>query len=227
MRLINPMNSQADELIDAQVFHSTRLQASDEIGRDPVNARGDQLMRLRMRVSQLLKLADEIWRHSMNPEGNQLIEIQVLVALLFQLLHPLRRGPMNSHGDELVRVGLIARLFETANHFRGHAMNLESDELVGVQLLQVFGFDVPGEFQTDIVDGHRPLFIFVNPFETERLHLRQVLRVSYEMKQPRALAVMQKPLAVEFSGVPRDRKMNLLSPGFGKIQSREIACRPV
>src|SRR5207244_13116376 len=106
-------------------------------------------------------------------------------------------------------------------------MNLESDELVGVQLLQVLGFDVPGEFQTDIVDGHRPLFVFVNPFETERLHLRQVLGVSYEMKQPRALAVIEKPLALEFSCIPRDRKMNLLSPGLGEIQSREIACRPV
>src|SRR5437667_350125 len=30
---INPMDSQADELIDAQVFHPTRLQPGDEVGR--------------------------------------------------------------------------------------------------------------------------------------------------------------------------------------------------
>ena len=57
-------------------------------------------------------------------------------------------------------------------------MNLESNELVRVQSLQVFGFDVPGEFQADIVDGHRPLFVAVDPFETERLHLLRILRVS-------------------------------------------------
>src|SRR5229473_3393483 len=97
-------------------------------------------------------------------------------------------------------------------------MNLESNELVRVQSLQVFGFDVPGEFQADIVDSHRPLFVAVDPFETERLHLLWILRVSCEMKQPRALAVLQKPFAFEFSGIPRDRKMNFLPPGLGKIQ---------
>ena len=54
------MNSQADELIDAQIFHSTRLQPGDEVGRHSMNAHGDQLIRLRMRVTQLLKLADKI-----------------------------------------------------------------------------------------------------------------------------------------------------------------------
>src|SRR5437870_13894367 len=94
MRLINPMISQADELIDAQVFHSTRLQASAEIGRDSENAHGDQLIGLGMSVSQLLKLADAISRHSMHPEGNQLVEVQVLLALLFQFLYPSGPGSM-------------------------------------------------------------------------------------------------------------------------------------
>src|SRR6266404_8172674 len=85
-------------------------------------------------------------------------------------------------------------------------MNLESDELVCVQPLQVFAFDVPGEFQADIVNGHRPLFVAVDPFESERLHLLCVLRVRHEMKQPRAFAALQKPLAFEFSCVPRDCK---------------------
>src|SRR5258708_5813155 len=106
-------------------------------------------------------------------------------------------------------------------------MNLESDELVRIQSLQVFSFDVPGEFQTDIVDGHCPLFVAVDPFETERLHLLWILRVSCEMKQPRALAILQKPLAFEFSRVPRDRKMNFLPPGLGKIQAGKIARRPI
>src|SRR5712692_2883200 len=47
------------------------------------------------------------------------------------------------------------------------------------------------------------------------------------MKQSRAFAVMQKPLAFEFSRVPRDRKMNFLPPGLRKIQPRKIACRPL
>src|SRR3981081_1764737 len=47
------------------------------------------------------------------------------------------------------------------------------------------------------------------------------------MKQPRALTVLQKPLAIEFSCVPRDRKMNFLPPGLGKIQPRKITRRPV
>src|SRR5712664_3203575 len=98
-------------------------------------------------------------------------------------------------------------------------MNLESNELVCVQPLQVFSFDVPGEFQTDIVDGHCPLFVAVDPFEAERLHLLWILRVSCEVKQPRALAVLQKPLAFEFSRVPCNRKMNFLPPGLGKINS--------
>jgi len=77
-------------------------------------------------------------------------------------------NPLNEYSDEL----------------RGHTMNLESDELVCVQPLQVFGFDVPREFQADIVNGHRPLFVAVDPFESERFHLLCVLRVRHEMKQP-------------------------------------------
>ena len=72
----------------------------------------------------------------MDPEGNQLVEIHVLVTLLLQLLHPLRRRPMNSHGDQLVRVGIVAGLFEAANHFRCHAVNAEGDEFVTVQHIQ-------------------------------------------------------------------------------------------
>src|ERR1700674_1637925 len=106
-------------------------------------------------------------------------------------------------------------------------MNLERNELVRVQSLQVFGFDVPGEFQADIVDGHDPLFVAVDPFETKRFHLLQILRLSCEMKQPRTLAVLQKSLACECSRVPHDRKMNFLTSGLGKIHARQIARRPV
>jgi len=49
--LINPMNPQADELIDTQVFHATRLQAADEVRRHSMNTHGDQLIGRRMSVS--------------------------------------------------------------------------------------------------------------------------------------------------------------------------------
>jgi len=39
------------------------------------------------------------------------------------------------------------------------------------------------------------------------------------MKQPRAFAIVQKPLALEFSSVARNRKMNFLPPGLRKIHS--------
>src|SRR5437879_5546407 len=118
----------------------------------------------------------------MNAERNQLVEADVLVALFFQLLHPFRSRPMNSHGDELVRV----------------------------QPLEVLRLDFPGKFQADIVDGHRPLSVFIYPFETERLHLLRIFWIGYEMKQPRSLAVVQKSIAFEFAGVSRDGEMNLL-----------------
>src|SRR5260370_37151768 len=72
---INPMNLQADQLVDTQVLHSPRLQAANEIRRHPMDAHGDQLIRLRMSVSQLLQLPDKIRRHSMNPESDQSVEI--------------------------------------------------------------------------------------------------------------------------------------------------------
>src|ERR1700687_802337 len=135
---------------------------------------------------------------------------------------------MNAESNELVAVrDVYTRRTNACNELRRHTMNLESDELVRVQALQLFGFYFPGEFQADIVNGHRPLFVAVDPFESERLHLLRILLVSYEMKQPRALAILQKPLAFEFSCVPRDRKMNFLPPGLGKIQPRKIARRPV
>src|SRR5260370_11570842 len=192
----------------------------------------------------------------MDPEGDQLVEIQVLVTLLLQLRHSFRGAPVNSSGTRFVGVRIVAGLFESENHFRRHAvnaegdelvavgndytrranafdelgrhaMNLESNELVRIQSLQVFGFDIPREFQANIMDGHRPLFVVVDPFETQRLHLLQILRLSREMKQPRALGVPQKPLAFEFSCIPRDRKMNFLPPGLGKIHAGKIARRPV
>src|SRR5260370_40501751 len=47
------------------------------------------------------------------------------------------------------------------------------------------------------------------------------------MKKPRALAILQKTFAFESPRVPRDREMNFLPSGLGKIQTREIARRPV
>src|SRR5260370_9931226 len=106
-------------------------------------------------------------------------------------------------------------------------MNLESYELIRVQPLQVFPFDVPGEFQAHVMDGHRPLLFAVDPSEAQRLHLLRILRVSYEMKQPGAFTVMQKPFAIELSRVPRDRKVNFLPSRLGEIQSRKIGRRPL
>src|SRR5260370_11136526 len=77
------------------------------------------------------------------------------------------------------------------------------------------------------MDGHRPLLFAVGPSEAQRLHLLRIFRVSYEMKQPGAFTVMQKPLAFEFSRVPRDRKVNFLPSRLGEIQSRKIGRRPL
>src|SRR6266446_10615800 len=106
-------------------------------------------------------------------------------------------------------------------------MNLESDQLVRVQPLQVLRFDVPGKFQADIVDSHRPWSVFINSFESQRLHLLRIFWIGHEMKQSRALTVVQESFAFEFAGVPRDREMNFLPPRLGKIQPRKIARRPV
>src|SRR4029077_11783154 len=43
----------------------------------------------------------------------------------------------------------------------------------------------------------------------------------------RAFAVSQESLAIEFSGVPRDCKMNFLPSRLREVQSSEIARRPV
>src|SRR5260370_6441882 len=113
------------------------------------------------------------------------------------------------------------------DEFRRHSVNLESNELVRVQPLQVLRFDVSGNLQALVMDGHRRLLLAVDPSEAQRLHLVGVLRVSYEMKQPGAFTVMQKPFAFEFSRVSRDRKMNFLPSRLGEIQSRTIGRRPL
>src|SRR5258708_38940396 len=77
------------------------------------------------------------------------------------------------------------------------------------------------------MDGHGPLLRAVDPCQTERFHLLRRLRVSYEMKQPGAFTVMQKPFAFEFSRVSRERKMNFLPSRLGEIQSRKIGRRPL
>src|SRR5882757_7591869 len=108
-----------------------------------------------------------------------------------------------------------------------HPVNSEGNKFIGVQPLEVLRLDVAGEFQADIMDGHRPLLVFIYSFETERLHLLRILRVSYKVKKARSLAIVEKSLTFELSRVPRDRKMNLLPPRLGKIQPRELARRPV
>src|SRR5258708_4272599 len=115
----------------------------------------------------------------------------------------------------------IPQLLQVPDKIRRHAMNLEGDQLIRVQRLQIFRLDVPREFQAHIVDGHRQLSFVIDSFETEGLHLLWILRVRREMKQPRALTVSQKSLAVEFPGVPRNRKMNFLPPRLPKFHSRE------
>src|SRR6266851_9489605 len=192
-----------------------------------MNPHGDQLIGLRMSVSQLLELPDELRRDAMNPERDQLIEIHMLVPAFFQLLHPLRRRSMNPHGDEFVRVRLIARLAQCVNHFRCHAVNAESDELVRVQSLQILGLYLSGELQADIVDGHRKLLVAVYFFKSQRLHLLRILCLRQEMKETGALPVVKKPFAFEFSGVARDREMNFLSSGLREIQTRKLARGPV
>src|SRR5260370_14195265 len=135
---------------------------------------------------------------------------------------------MNAESNQFVALRFIhTRRTNSIDEFRRHSMNLESNQLVRVQPLQILRFDIPGEFQADIVDGHRPLLLAVDSSETERLHLLRILRVSDKMKQAGALAVPQKTFAFEFPRVPRDRKLNFLPPRLGKIQSRKIAGRPL
>ena|SRR5438132_1019938 len=135
---------------------------------------------------------------------------------------------MNAERNQFVAFGNVhSRRTNASDEFRGYAMDLESNQLVRVQALQVFRFDVPREFQADVVDGHRQLPVFVNSFESQRLHLLRIFRINYEMKQSSAFTIMQKPFAFELSGVPRDREMNLLPPGLGKIQPGKIAHRPL
>src|SRR5712664_762238 len=97
---------------------------------------------------------------------------------------------MNAKSNQFVALRFFqARRSNGINEFRPHSMNLESNQLVRVQPLQVSRLDVPGKLYADIVDGHRPLLLVVDPAEAQSFHLLRVLRVRYKMKQARTLAV--------------------------------------
>src|ERR1700730_7024030 len=98
-------------------------------------------------------------------------------------------------------------------------MNLERYELVGVQPSEVPALDGSCEFQADVVYGHGQLLVPVDSFKAEGLHLLGIVRIGQEVKQTRPLAVLEKPLAFEFSGVPHDREMHFLPSGFREIES--------
>lgn len=57
---IDAMNSQANELVNAQVLHSAGAKLRNVLRGHAVDVHGDQLIRLRMRISQVAQLVDEL-----------------------------------------------------------------------------------------------------------------------------------------------------------------------
>src|SRR6266568_3144759 len=112
----------------------------------------------------------------MNAERNQFIEIHVLVPAFFQLLHPLRGRSMNPHGDEFVRVRLIARLAQCANHFRCHAVDAESDQFVAVRNVQTRRANPRNELRGHSMDAERNELVTIEGAQTRRTNAGDELR---------------------------------------------------
>ena len=119
----------------------------------------------------------------MDSESDKFVTVQDIQSRRANSCNELRRHAMNAESNQFVAFGHVdTRRANARDKLGRHTMNLESNELIRVQPLQVLGFDVPCEFQADIVNSHRPLFIAIDSFESQRLHLLRILLVRREMK---------------------------------------------
>ena len=135
---------------------------------------------------------------------------------------------MNPEGDEFVALGNIhARRANLIDELRRHAVNAEGNQLVCIQPLEVSRFDFTRELQADVVNGHGPLLFCVDSVEAQRLHFLYVLGIGEEMENSRALAVLHESFAFKSAGVPRNRKMRVLTAGFRQVQAGELFHFPV
>src|SRR3989442_15986283 len=85
--------------------------------------------------------------------------------------------------------------------------------------------DLAGKFEADVVKRHAVLLFLVHR-KTERAHLPRIVRISLKVKDSGALAVVEKPFAVELACVARDGEVHVLPARFGEVNSGECARRP-
>src|SRR5262249_29646802 len=100
-----------------------------------------------------------------------------------------------------------------------HVENAESDQLVRIQPFQIARLHFLRIVQRHIEDGHGELLFIVNAGETETVHPRDVLRVSREVKDAGAFAIVEKTFGVDLARIARDDELDVLLAGLGKVDA--------
>src|ERR1700742_1597025 len=102
----------------------------------------------------------------------------------------------------------------------------EGDQLVGVEIGEMLILHFAREVESDILNRHRVLLLLIH-WKSQLLHLPRVVRVSPKVKKAGALAVVEKALALELSGIARDGEVDILASGLREVHTYKKARGPV
>src|ERR1700730_15570251 len=101
----------------------------------------------------------------------------------------LRTHAVNAEGPQFVGVGNLQSLCpQRLNEGRVDMENAERDQLVGVEIAEMFVLHLLRELQADIHHCHAELLLVVHG-ETERAHLARIIRVWLEMEEACTFAI--------------------------------------
>ena len=114
-------------------------------------------------VARLMERAHHFRRDTVDTKSDELVAVLDGQAFLAESTNEFRGNAMDAEGNEIVTaLGGQAFLPESVNEFGGNTVDPEGDELVGIEICEVFRFDLAHEIETDIHDGHEKLVVLVH-----------------------------------------------------------------
>src|SRR6185437_11964410 len=161
-------------------------------------------------------------------QRNKLLERKLLGASRAELLDIVGCYAVNPQSDKLICVRTrIAKPLEFLHEFRRNSVNAERNQLVCIQSFYALCLHLARKPEADIVYRKRELLVRGESAQTQRIHLRPILRIRFKREQARAFSILQKTVTLDVACVPGDRETNVVLAGSGSIQPVKIAGAPI
>src|SRR6185437_5832914 len=188
----------------------------------------NKLLERKLLGASRAELLDIVGCYAVNPQSDKLICVRTRIAKPLEFLYEFRRNAMNTERNQLVWIEMrITEPVECLHEFGRDSVDAERDQLVCIQSFYALCLHLARKPEADIVYRKRELLVRGESAQTQRIHLRPILRIRFKREQARAFSILQKTVTLDVACVPGDRETNVVLAGSGSIQPVKIAGAPI